>query len=80
MFYRIYMLYVYCGYRMTGFIVEINRLAPKPFHSCTGLLLDIYTVYFGVESIIFNVNMANVHCSFNITKHCMHTVIIFDTI
>ncbi len=36
---HVYCIYAYCRYRTTGYIVEINRCAPKTLHSCTALLL-----------------------------------------
>ena len=35
----LFTIYLYCRYQTTGFIIEINRLALKPFHSRTVLLL-----------------------------------------
>ena len=47
-------IYAYCRYRTTGFIVEINRRAPKPLHSHTALLLGHirYIENIGIASLI----------------------------
>ena len=46
----VYCIYMYCRYQTTDFIIEINRLAPKPFALVHWASIRTYTVGLASES------------------------------